>query len=142
MFDDARKLGNYPLINESYRTSQRQQEIMDKYIASFESQGFSHSNAVEKAHSIVALPGTSEHELGLALDIIDEYNADSTKLWQWLRENCWKYGFILRYPADKVEITGIDYEPWHFRYVGVPTAEEIMKDGLCLEEYLELTGNH
>lgn len=137
MFDDARAAGIYPLINESFRTRERQQEIMDKYIASYEAAGMSHEEAVKKAREIVALPGTSEHELGLALDIIAEYDADSTATWNWLKENSWKYGFILRYPADKVEITGYSYEPWHFRYVGCPAAQEITEQGLCLEEYVE-----
>jgi D-alanyl-D-alanine carboxypeptidase len=136
MFDDARAQGIYPLINESYRTAERQQQIMDNYIASYEAGGMSHDDAVKKARTIVALPGTSEHQLGLALDIIAEYDADSTATWNWLRDNCWRYGFILRYPAGKEEITGISYEPWHFRYVGVPAAQEITEAGLCLEEYL------
>ena len=140
MFDDAREEGIYPFINESFRTAERQQEIMDDYIASYEAQGLSHEEAVQKAHTIVAEPGTSEHQLGLAVDIVAEYDADSTATWQWLKENAWRYGFILRYPADKVEITGIDYEPWHFRYVGCPTAREITERGLCLEEYLESVG--
>ena len=140
MFDDARAVGIYPLINESFRTGERQQQIMDKYIASYEASGLSHDAAVKKAREIVALPGTSEHQLGLALDIIAEYDADSTATWNWLRDNCWRYGFILRYPADKVEITGISYEPWHFRYVGVPTAQEITEQGLALEEYVERLG--
>jgi len=139
MFDDARAAGIYPLINESFRTGERQQEIMDKYIAGYEAQGMSHDEAVKKAHSLVAEPGTSEHQLGLALDIIAEFDADSTATWNWLKDNAWRYGFILRYPADKVDLTGIDYEPWHYRYVGVPTAEEITKQGLCLEEYLNET---
>ena len=137
MFDDARAAGIYPLINESYRTAERQQEILDKYIANYEAGGMRHEDAVKKARSIVALPGTSEHELGLALDIIAEFDADSTATWTWLRENSWRYGFILRYPAGKEEITGISFEAWHFRYVGVPTAQEITEQGLCLEEYLE-----
>lgn len=136
MFDDARAAGIYPLINESFRTAERQQQIMDKYIAKYEAQGMSHAAAVEKALTVVAVPGTSEHQLGLALDIIAEYDSDSTATWNWLRDNAWRYGFILRYPADKEEITGITYEPWHFRYVGVPTAQEITESGLCLEEYL------
>ncbi len=136
MFDDARAAGIYPLINESFRTAERQQEIMDSYIARYEAQDMSHEEAVKKARSLVALPGTSEHQLGLALDIIAEYDADSTATWQWLKENSWRYGFILRYPADKVDVTGIDYEPWHFRYVGKAAAEEITERGLCLEEYL------
>ena len=140
MFDDARAVGIYPLINESFRTGERQQQIMDKYIASYEASGLSHDAAVRKAREIVALPGTSEHQLGLALDIIAEFDADSTATWNWLRDNCWRYGFILRYPADKVEITGISYEPWHFRYVGVPAAQEITEQGLALEEYVERLG--
>ena len=140
MFDDARAVGIYPLINESFRTAERQQQIMDKYIAGYEAQGMSHDDAVKKAQSIVALPGTSEHQLGLALDIIAEFDTDSTATWNWLRDNAWRYGFILRYPADKVDITGIDYEPWHFRYVGKQAAEEITKQGLCLEEYVASAG--
>ena len=140
MFDDARAAGIYPLINESFRTGERQQEIMDKYIAKYEANGLGHDDAVKKARSIVALPGTSEHQLGLALDIIAEYGGDSNATWTWLKENCWRYGFILRYPADKEDVTGISFEPWHFRYVGVSTAREITEQGLCLEEYLGQTG--
>ena len=136
MFDDARKAGIYPLINESYRTAERQQQILDKYTAKYEDQGMSHEDALAKALTQVALPGTSEHQLGLALDIIAEYDSDSTATWNWLRDNSWRYGFILRYPADKEEITGIIYEAWHYRYVGVPAAQEITESGLCLEEYL------
>ena len=136
MFDDARAVEIYPLINESYRTAERQQEILDDYIARYEGQGLSHDDAVKKAHTTVADPGYSEHQLGLALDIVAEYDADSTATWNWLRDNAWRYGFILRYPADKVDITGIDYEPWHFRYVGKEAAKEITERGICLEEYL------
>ena len=137
MFDDARAEGIYPLINESYRTAERQQEILDSYIASYEAEGLSREEAEEQALSLVAVPGTSEHQLGLALDIIVEYEEDSTQTWQWLKDNCWRYGFILRYPEDKSEITGIDYEPWHFRYVGAEAAKQIMEQGITLEEYLE-----
>ena len=137
MFDDARAQGIYPFINESYRTAERQQQIMDSYIARYENQGMSHDAAVAKALTVVAVPGTSEHQMGLALDIIAEYDSDSSATWTWLKNNSWRYGFILRYPADKEAITGISFEPWHFRYVGVPTAQEITEKGLCLEEYLE-----
>ena len=87
-------------------------------------------------------PGCSEHETGLALDIVSldnqrlEEAQEETPENIWLRENCWKYGFILRYPRGKEDITGIDYEPWHFRYVGHAAAEEITRLGLTLEEYL------
>ena len=135
MFDDARAAGIYPFINESFRSAERQQQILDKYIAGYEAQGMSHAAAEEKALTLVAVPGTSEHQLGLALDLIAEYG-ESAAVWSWLRENCQRYGFILRYPADKEAITGISYEPWHFRYVGAAAAGEIMERGLCLEEYL------
>jgi hypothetical protein len=111
---------------------------MDNYIARYENQGMSHEDAVAKALTIVAVPGTSEHQMGLALDIIAEFDSDSSATWTWLKNNSWRYGFILRYPADKEAVTGISFEPWHFRYVGVPTAQEITEKGLCLEEYLEL----
>lgn len=136
MFDDAREEEIYPLINESYRTAERQQQILNDYISSYEGQGLSHDDAVKKAHTVAADPGCSEHQLGLALDIIAEYDTDSTATWNWLEENAWRYGFILRYPANKVDITGIAYEPWHFRYVGKEAAREITQQGLCLEEYL------
>lgn len=136
MFDDARAVGIHPFINESYRTTARQQQILDQYIANNLAAGMDRETAEAEARKIVALPGTSEHELGLALDIIAEFDADSTATWSWLKENSWRYGFILRYPADKEEITGISYEPWHFRYVGAEAAKEITEQGLCLEEYL------
>ncbi len=135
MFDDARAEGIYPFVNESYRTAEEQQAIMDEYIARYEAAGSEHEEAVRQAREIVALPGTSEHQLGLALDIIAEFSEDSWPTWQWLKDNCARYGFILRYPADKTEITGIAYEPWHFRYVGAEAAAEIMERGLALEEY-------
>ena len=90
----------------------------------------------------VAVPGTSEHATGLAVDIISsEYeelddrqgNTDEQK---WLMEHCWEYGFILRYPEEKADITGIIYEPWHYRYVGEETAKEITEQGITLEEYI------
>ena len=91
----------------------------------------------------VAMPGTSEHQLGLALDIIDNrnWNLDESQAsmptQQWLMENSWRYGWILRYPNEKSEITGIIYEPWHYRYVGKTVAAEIYNLGVCLEEYLQ-----
>ena len=89
----------------------------------------------------MAEPGTSEHELGLAIDInADLDRSTSDEVYGWLAQNAWKYGFVLRYPADKTDITGIDYEPWHYRYVGQEAAKEMHKKGLCLEEYLGAAG--
>ena len=90
----------------------------------------------------MAYPGTSEHNLGLAADIVakdyqllDDKQAETPEA-VWLEENCWRYGFILRYPTDKTGETGIIFEPWHYRYVGKEAAREIMEQGICLEEYL------
>lgn len=98
----------------------------------------------EVAKTIVAPPGTSEHQTGLACDITDHYyefkdsSLENTALYQWMSQHCQEYGFIVRFPKDKEDITGIIYEPWHFRYVGVEAATYIMENGLCLEEFLEL----
>lgn len=90
----------------------------------------------------MAVPGTREHELGLALDIVSMENQNldesqmETEFQKWMMEHCTEYGFILRYPVDKGEITGIGFEPWHYRYVGREDAEKIKESGLCLEEYV------
>ncbi len=142
MMDDARSAGLSPLICSSYRTHAKQEDLYKKQIQKFLSQGYTQSQAEEKAAEWVAPPGTSEHELGLAVDIVamdhqilDE-TQEHTEEQKWLIANCWKYGFILRYPTDKSSITGIGYEPWHYRYVGKDAAKQIMEQGICLEEYL------
>ena len=89
----------------------------------------------------MAIPGTSEHQLGLAVDIVDlryqvlDAGQEDTATQQWLMQNSWKYGFILRYPQDKSAITGIIYEPWHWRYLGPENARTVKESGLCLEEF-------
>ena len=105
-------------------------------------QGYSEENARTEAGKVVAVPGTSEHQLGLAVDIVDIENQildedqEKTAVQKWLMKNSWRYGFILRYPNDKSNITGIIYEPWHYRYVGKEAAKEIYDLDVCLEEYL------
>ncbi len=138
MFDDARAVGLNPYVNSGYRTAQVQQSLMDEEINDYMVQGYSEAEARRLAEQWVAVPGTSEHQLGLAVDISMEDTATQTTsdMWQWLMKNSYKYGFILRYPEDKTDITGISYEPWHYRYVGREAAEEIYRSGLCLEEYL------
>lgn len=138
MFDDARAVGLNPYVNSGYRTAQVQQSLMDEEINDYMVQGYSEVEARRLAEQWVAVPGTSEHQLGLAVDISMEDTATQTTsdMWQWLMKNSYKYGFILRYPEDKTDITGISYEPWHYRYVGREAAEEIYRSGLCLEEYL------
>ena len=137
-FDDARNAGVYPFVRDGYRTAEEQQQILDDKIASYRSEGYTKHMAEETAMEWVALPGTSEHQLGLAVDI----NADTSKcsrddVYNWLLENSYKYGFIQRYPSGKTSITGVANEPWHYRYVGKEAAEEIHQSGLCLEEYVE-----
>ncbi len=139
MFDDARKDGINIMITSSYRTREEQQQIMDDKIREFENQGMSHEDAEEEAKQWVAVPGTSEHELGLCVDISsgDKNTQNPTIIWDWLHKNASKYGFVQRYPEDKTDITGISNEPWHYRYVGKEAAQEMVDGNLCLEEYLE-----
>jgi LAS superfamily LD-carboxypeptidase LdcB len=96
------------------------------------------------AATIVAPPGTSEHQTGLCCDIADQFysvkdsSLEDTALFKWMNEHCAEYGFILRYPKDKEDVTGIIYEPWHFRYVGVEAAQYMKENNLCLEEFVLL----
>lgn len=140
MFDDARSEGIHPMISSSYRTSAQQQAELDEKTEEYINQGYSPSRALEIAKTWVAVPGRSEHQTGLALDITtaDASVQSAETVWKWLSENSYKYGFILRYPENKIDITGISNEPWHFRYVGKAAAKEIYKRGLCLEEYLKI----
>ena len=143
MLQDMSQAGLSPLICSSYRSQERQQELYDNKVQRVMAEGVSLEAAQAEAARWVARPGTSEHQTGLAVDIVSLSNQmldetqESTPEFQWLAENAWKYGFILRYPNDKSEKTGIAYEPWHFRFVGKEAAEEMHDLGLCLEEYLE-----
>jgi len=107
--------------------------------------GYSPENAKTEAAKTVAVSGTCEHQLGLALDIVDVSNQnldtfrEKTDVQRWLIANSWKYEFVLRYPAHKRSITGIIYEPWHYRYVGKQAVEMIHDQGICLEEDLNQT---
>lgn len=142
MLAACREAGLAPKVISAYRTTATQTRLYNNKIARLRSAGYSKAAAVKEAGRWVARPGTSEHQLGLALDIVSaSYQAltkkqEKTKEQKWLMEHCWEYGFILRYPNDKNEITGIGYEPWHYRYVGVENALDIRDSGLCLEEYL------
>ena len=107
--------------------------------------GMSEEEAKVEAAKAVAIPGTSEHQLGLAVDLVDANMQDltsaqeSTETQKWLMANSWRYGFIHRYPNGKTDITGIIYEPWHYRYVGKDAAQEIFNRDITLEEYLGKT---
>ena len=143
MLRDARKEGLEPLIVSSYRTMEKQDDLHNNRIKRFLEEGLDLDTAIVEAGKWVAVPGTSEHQTGLAVDIVAESfpvleaEQENTAEQQWLMENSWKYGFIMRYPSDKSDLTGIYYEPWHYRYVGGRAAKEIYETGLCLEEYLE-----
>ena len=142
MLDAARADGLQPVICSSFRTWDDQKNLFYKKVSSYMDQGYSQSEAEDKAAFWVARPGTSEHQLGLAVDIVDinyqllDENQESTAVQQWLISHCMEFGFILRYPTAKSEITGVGYEPWHYRYVGLEAAKEISEQGICLEEYL------
>ena len=133
MFDDARAAGFEPYVSEGLRTGEEQEKMMQEYIDAYIADGHTEEDASRLALDYVAQPGTSEHEAGLAVDI----NGDKEELYDWLAENAYKYGFILRYPAGKEYLTGISFEPWHYRYVGRDYALEIYNNGECLEEYVE-----
>lgn len=147
MIDNARKDGVELLICSSYRSVSRQQELfnqeVDKYIAA----GRSNNEAIAEAAFGVAVPGHSEHNTGLALDIVTpayqrlDSGFEETEAFGWLAKNAHKYGFILRYPKNKTHITKIKYEPWHYRFVGVEHARIIKDNGLTLEEYLDDRSN-
>jgi len=138
MFDDARAEGLQLFVREGYRTREEQQQLLDDKIAAYLNEGYTRQEAERLAKEWVAVPGTSEHEIGIAVDINADTSASSKDaVYSWLAENSYKYGFINRYPSDKKEITGVANEPWHYRYVGKDVAEEIYMSGLCLEEYLQ-----
>lgn len=138
MFDDARKDHVFPVVASGYRTAEKQQELMDEKIAAYESEGYSTDEAKSKAEAWVAIPGTSEHQLGLSVDInADGIRSTGDDVYEWLHKNSYKYGFIYRYPENKTNITGVINEPWHYRYVGTDAAAKIHELGICLEEYLE-----
>ena len=129
-------------VSAGYRSVAYQQELYDEKVYEYRQQGMSGSQARSAAGKLVALPGCSEHHTGLAFDItVPGKSFGGTKQAKWLEEHCWEWGFILRYPADKTDITGITNEPWHFRYVGIEAATEMHETGECLEEYIERKQN-
>lgn len=142
MLDDGAKQGLSMYVASAYRSSEKQKEVFNTTMQDWIAKGYTPLSAYDETKKSVAVPDTSEHATGLAVDIIasqyeglDDKQGDTPEQ-QWLMEHCWEYGFILRYPPEKADITGIIYEPWHYRYVGKEAAEEIMKNNLTLEEYL------
>ena len=144
MLADCRAAGYRPQMVSGYRSIADQRYSLDRMIKSYTSQGYSYDQAYATSVQIVAVPGTSEHHLGLAFDIVDSsypklnHQQATMPTQKWLMEHCWEYGFILRYPEDTTDITGIIWEPWHYRYVGVELAMEIRDlGGIPLEVYID-----
>ncbi len=143
MFADAEKAGVPLQLVSAYRSIYLQDKLFTRSVNSYISQGYSEAQAINKANYSRTFSGTSEHNTGLGFDILERGNYtlstsfENTAQFRWLMENAENYGFILRYPADKTTQTGIMYEPWHFRYVGVEHAKEINRLGMCLEEYID-----
>lgn len=143
MLADAKAAGMDIYVRSGYRSVAEQKYVFNQSVKDRLNQNMDYWEAFEDTRLSVAEPGTSEHALGLALDLVSrEYTEldekqEETKEAKWLAANCHKYGFILRYPPAKTDITGIIYEPWHYRYVGVEDAEKIMSLNVTLEEYLE-----
>lgn len=138
MIEQMRKDGVSNIwVQSAYRSVASQQEVFNSNIQTLMSQGKTQEEAENITLKSINRPGTSEHNLGLAVDL-NYVNLDfkNTKAYQWLIKNADKYGFVLRYPEDKEEITGIEYEPWHWRYVGEEHAKKMKEKNLCLEEYM------
>lgn len=143
MIDAAAKDGVDLLVCSAYRSIEKQQTLFDEQVQIYLNQGKSQQEAYDLTASAIAIPGTSEHHTGLAADIVtpthqtlDPEFAD-TEAGQWLQEHAWEYGFVLRYPEDKQDVTKIIYESWHYRFVGKTHAKLMKESGLCLEEYLQ-----
>lgn len=145
MINACKAAGYSPVNCSSYRTQETQQSLYDNKVQRLISSGMSEEEAKIEAAKAVAIPCTSEHQLGLAVDLVDANMQDltsaqeSTETQKWLMANSWRYGFIHRYPNGKTDITGIIYEPWHYRYVGKDAAQEIFNRDITLEEYLGKT---
>lgn len=153
MLNDAAEQNVGLYVTSAYRSIQKQTENMESYINTLMSQGYTKEAATEQAHKEIALPGHSEHNAGLAMDIVsDNYWSSHTDLeesfdqlpqYDWLIENSWKYGFILSYPKGKEGITGFIYEPWHYRFVGIEHAKKIHEvyeetgEFLTVNEYID-----
>lgn len=143
MYDDCMKATGVGFnLLSSYRSYEKQQQLFDEDVASYRAKGYSHDQAVKLTAESTQYPGCSEHQLGESVDIGNTLALNSrfytTRAGAWVTEHAHEYGFVLRYPKDKVDITKISYEAWHFRYVGVEHAPYIYENGLCVEEYVAL----
>ncbi len=147
MINDAERDGVTLLVCSAYRSHSSQTANFERQVKAYASAKYSFANAYTYTSRYIAVPGTSEHQTGLAVDFITpgytylDEGFENTAAYKWLSENSYKYGFILRYPSSKAEETGINYEPWHFRFIGFEHAEDIYNSGLCLEEYMAGEGS-
>jgi len=141
MLNDMENEGIYAFVGSGYRTNSYQQKLLDEKIDAYKSEGYGPIKSFIAARGWVSLPGHSEHHLGIAVDINNKSNTTSQEVYKWLSNNAYKYGFIKRYPGDKIEITNIHSEPWHYRYVGYEHAKYIYEHNLCLEEYIDILIN-
>ena len=138
MLDAARSENIDIGVWSPYRSYATQKMLFEKQVTKQKNNGVPADQAEDKAATIVARPGTSEHHTGLALDInCADHAFEKTAAYKWLKENAENYGFIMRYSAEKQSITGVIHESWHWRFVGINTAKEINRLGMCLEEYVE-----
>ena len=125
-------------VQSAYRSTEYQEEVYNNRIERFIKDGLSPEEAEIMTSKVINKPGTSEHNLGLCIDLnYVNYDFENSEAFNWLKINAEKYGFILRYPKEKEEITKISYEPWHWRYVGVEHAKKMNELNMCLEEYIE-----
>lgn len=144
MLEACRRAGGKPELTASFRTWGAQERVYEEALAALEESGLSREQAEQSLERKIEQPGYSEHQLGLAVDFAEQGSdlpqelQTATVTIRWLQENSWRYGFILRFPADKAGITGMDCRPWHYRYVGREAAAQIHEMDLCLEEYVEL----
>ena len=142
MIADAKAQGVNLYLCSGYRSASRQTYLYNRKVNYYKNLGYSQSESEKLAATVVNPPGQSEHQTGLCMDITDASyvslteNQENTAGYKWVLAHCAEYGFILRYPKDKEDVTGVIYEPWHFRYVGVEAATEIMSRGITLEEYV------
>lgn len=146
LLNDGKAQGLDLVIRSTYRSHEQQQANFNRKLNTYLAQGLSQETAAEYTRASIATPGHSEHETGLAADVASSGGRvlgpwfAQTPEYAWLIAHCAEYGFILRYPENRQDVTGVYYEPWHYRYVGADYAADIAASGLTLEEYLTAAG--
>ncbi len=139
MFSAGADAGLVMYVNSGYRSVEHQRTLYNNRVDSYIAAGYSEEAAIAQTNRWVAPPGTSEHALGIAVDITaDEITTTDWQVYTWLADNAHNFGFTLSFPADRVSETGVGYEPWHYRYVGVAAAVYMYENNLLLHEYLDI----